>query len=435
MDDTSDTGRTVAGPAKPTNALTATALPISTNAQGRLTEAQSLITQHIFQAPIAFVGLIYAMGFVVMTNLHARTGLPTFDLLRVKYLTAGLYYLVISSGIIVTLVMLLELLPPAWALLHARPRVWMTWSIRSLGRRNLDPRNHAHRGYVDTCRLEDAFLQRLYGFMTVAALTIFPLGLVFLTRSARSRYVILGFLGLYIVGIGGLLALRFLPRNPRSRLCEGARWFIACSMWFFAIDVLIAIPRIPAALLHSVFYVIFTCLLGLQIMFFGRIRQLTRSMYQSERLFWLVVPCLMFIVAYLSLINFAWQMFPRIPWSRGGAEVECVDVEIAQTRFKLSPNDEVARQFEWLYGLILLDDRSDLIFLTRRVAQDGAAEGVVTYDRASVRELRRRPDALPTPPDFGTGWRRLFQLGAIAFLERAYSTATAVPDLGKQCTY
>ena len=62
-----------------------------------------LLLRQLSYVPVTFVGLIYAAGFIIMTNVFARWRVPAFDLLRVRYLTAGLYYLVISASAILVL--------------------------------------------------------------------------------------------------------------------------------------------------------------------------------------------------------------------------------------------------------------------------------------------------------------------------------------------
>jgi energy-converting hydrogenase Eha subunit E len=160
---------------------------------GRQDPIQRLLTTQLSQAPVAFVSLAYAAGFIIMTNLLARWRLPAFDLLRVRYLTAGLYYLVMTAAFILVFFLFVGCVTAGRTLLqsHAAKRKALADFESGGDEATLRKELAIHHERVKP------FFRQAYILSTVTALVLFPICILFFTPTARSRYVLLFFLGTY----------------------------------------------------------------------------------------------------------------------------------------------------------------------------------------------------------------------------------------------
>jgi hypothetical protein len=160
--------------------------------------------------------------------------------------------------------------------------------------------------------------------------------------------------------------------------------------------------------LVGLFYAIFTLLMALQLMFLiePHLREFALA-YVGPTVFWTSLPAGLFLMIYLSMVAFAFQAYTTIPASRGGGEPACVNVEIAESPSGMEVSTKGARTYMWHNNLLLLDDRSDAMYLAQTMEEDGSASKVFIFERPLIRSVSHHKEHVEDVQPLD-GWKRLF---------------------------
>jgi hypothetical protein len=190
-------------------------------------------------------------------------------------------------------------------------------------------------------------------------------------------------------------------------LLVGCRWTIVGLIWFFGLDVLIGL-RVPDTLaLIGPFYATFVVLFAIQLVFVFEPQYRTFGLgFVGPTVFWTVAPLSLFIDAYLSMVAFGFQVYTTIPAARGRGAPECADLEVAESVAGYEVQTPGVRKYEWHRDLVLLDDRSDLMYVTPQMESDGSSHEILAFPRPLIRTVRyhREPGYEVHVLD---GWKRL----------------------------
>jgi hypothetical protein len=393
--------------------------------------------------PVTFVGVIYAAGFIIMTNVFARWKIPAIDLIRVRFLTAGLFYIVMTAAIIFLFFLATGCIQALLAWFTAKRDRWRALTRLELGLEASG--EHAeqatqilarHRARVDFAA--EHCKRSVYIFLTIAALTIFPIAILFFGRPPRARYVLIFFYGMYGGGLFLLGVLRLIQRQVRSKkqvvsCIEAVRWLTVVIIWFFGIDILVTLGIGEKTAEAAPFYIIFVAIFFMQLMFSmePKLRDFAHS-FVGREVFWMAVPIGMFMTLYLSMVTFAFQVYPSIPAIRGGGGPQCVDVEVAESVTGQEVSARGERLYNWHNGLVLLDDRPEVMHLTPKVQEDGSTREVISFPRPLVRGVRYHGATQVTDINFGDGWKQMF---SSEFWRRIWTKAVYVRDFSSPpCT-
>lgn len=369
--------------------------------------------------PVTFVSVIYAAGFIVVTNVFSRWRIPAFDLVRGRYLTAGLDYLVISASAILLTFLAINSIAGLWNF------------IEGLIRKS--------SGKVITFK---ELIMRWFLFFAVAALLVFPISVIFFSKPPLSAHVYEFLIGRYaiIIPVLGLIRLmhgyveRVTVNNMRLHfvmLIEIVSWAALIGLWFLGTKVLVFL-HIPFILMEvGIFYFFFIVLLTVFVIFlFNPYYQRFAIRTMGYKVFWTVQPVGMFIVAYITIIAFAISVYPNIPAQRGGGAPICVDIEVAKFATSNEVVDRQERAYKWWKNLVLLDDRDNVMYLTHELKADGSANEILVIRRSLVRAIHYVPEQPIAKVEFGDDFKQRLSAD---YWQRLNDVRKALPKLDKSC--